>query len=118
MLSLYDFQIIILLVLFFLSYSFVLSKIKNKIEPSIPSWKLYIPIYQSYYFVKLSGVNPWTFILLFIPLINVLYLNFIWYKINCKLGYDEFNALFLSSLIMISFGLVSIWLAFKKEEKK
>lgn len=100
-----------------LSVDFILYRIIKKIDKSVKFWMVLIPFYNLFLFVRSSGTNPWLFFLLFIPILNILYLMFIWYKILKKLNMDEFDALYWSTAIMLLFGLPTIWIGLRKEKK-
>lgn len=95
---------------------FVLFKIAKKMDYKGPFWKFLIPFYSNFIFVKSTGLNPWFFLLLYVPIMGILFLMYLWYVVSLRLGRNEFGALFWSAAIMLMFGIPLVWLAFEKQE--
>ena len=112
--SISDLVMLGLLSVIILSIDFILYRIIYKIDKTVKFWEILIPFYNLWIFVRTSGNKPWSFILLFIPVLNILYLMFIWHCILRKLDYDSFSALYWSTIIMLFFGFPTIFIAFKR----
>ncbi|PWD52543.1 hypothetical protein C8046_12865 [Serinibacter arcticus] len=67
-----------------------------------PLWKAFVPFVNAYTHVKLAGFNGWLFLLLIIPVVNVVFLIIVSLRIGKafgKGGVFSFFLLFLFSLI-------------------
>jgi hypothetical protein len=38
-----------------------------------PAWAAWVPIYNSYVLTRIAGYNPWMFLLLLIPIVNIVF---------------------------------------------
>lgn len=75
-----------------------------------PKWAGFVPFYGSYVLTRVAGFNPWMFLLLLVPLVNVVFLIIISLRVGKafgKSGVFSFFLLFLLSIIgyaILAFG--------------
>jgi hypothetical protein len=75
-----------------------------------PGWAGIIPLYNTYTMVKIAGLNPWLFLLLLIPVVNVVFAIYVMIKIGEAFGKSVgWSVIFLVILsfigmLMLGFG--------------
>jgi hypothetical protein len=81
---------------------YIISIWKIFVKANMPGWKAFIPFYNFYLWVKISGNSGWILLLLIIPIINIL----IYIYINNELA-KKFRKGFL-----FGFGVTILWFIF------
>jgi uncharacterized protein DUF5684 len=51
-----------------------------------PGWAAIVPLYNSFTMFKIAGVNPWLFLLLLIPLVNIVVAIWVSLKLGAAFG--------------------------------
>lgn len=70
---------------------YVLAKKANHRHP----WLAFVPIVNSIQILQISGVNPWTVLLLLIPFVNIVFGIYMSYKFLLAFGRSGFEVLIL-----------------------
>jgi len=61
-----------------------------------PGWASLVPFYNTYVEFRMAGFNPWLFLLLLVPVVNVVLALIVSYKIGEAFGKDVlFNVLWM-----------------------
>jgi uncharacterized membrane protein len=76
-----------------------------------PGWAGIIPLYNTYTLTKISGLNPWLFLLMFIPVVNVVFAIFVMIKVgeafDKSIGWSIIFLVILSFIGMLILGFGS-----------
>ena len=65
-----------------------------------PGWASIVPIYNTYIMLKIGGKPGWWLLMLFIPIVNIIFIIWIYNMISKSFGKDEG---FTAGLILLSF---------------
>ncbi|MGC3994908.1 MAG: DUF5684 domain-containing protein [Propionicimonas sp.] len=68
-------------------------------------WAAIIPFYDVYVQFRVAGFNPWLFLLLLVPLVNVILLIVVQYRIGIAFGKSPLWSIFLM-VILPTIGLL------------
>ena len=60
-----------------------------------PGWASIIPLYNTFTLFKIAGMNPWLFLLLFIPLVNIVIAIMVALKLGAAFGKSGVWSFFL-----------------------
>ena len=66
-----------------------------------PGWAAIIPFYNSYVLMRIVGVNPWLFLLLLIPLVNVVVSIWVLLRLGGAFGKSGVWSVFLLVLLSV-----------------
>ena len=76
-----------------------------------PGWAGIIPLYNTYTLVKIAGLNPWLFLLMLIPVVNVVFAIYVMIKIGeafgKSVGWSVIFLIILSFIGMLILGFGS-----------
>lgn len=72
-----------------------------------PGWKSIIPIYNTYTFIKIAWGNGWIFLLLLVPIVNIIVGLMTVYKLSLSFGKGIGFTLGLIFLPMIFFPILA-----------
>lgn len=73
-------------------------------------WAAIIPFYDVYVTFRVAGFNPWLFLLMFIPIVNVVMALIVMYRIGINFGKSPLWSIFLLcilqpiGLLILGFG--------------
>lgn len=70
-------------------------------------WKVLIPVYNAYVWVEIAGLPWWVFLGFFIPVINVVTLVAVCYKVSQRFGHDMGYALGMIFLPFIFLPIIA-----------
>lgn len=59
---------------------------KMFVKAGEPGWAGIIPFYNTFTLVKIAGLNPWLFLLMLIPVVNVVFAIYVMIKIGEAFG--------------------------------
>ncbi|MFT4110685.1 DUF5684 domain-containing protein [Propionicimonas sp.] len=68
-------------------------------------WAAIVPFYNTYVQFRVAGFNPWLFLLLLVPLVNVVMVIFVQYRIGRAFGKSPVWSVFLM-VILPTIGLL------------
>ncbi|HQG57629.1 MAG TPA: DUF5684 domain-containing protein [Candidatus Dojkabacteria bacterium] len=57
------------------------------------TWMAWVPVLNMYYMTKISGLNPWLFLLFFVPIANIVMIILTTYKIGLRRGFESWVGL-------------------------
>jgi Family of unknown function (DUF5684) len=75
-----------------------------------PGWAGIIPLYNTWTLVKIAGLNPWLFLLMLVPVVNVVFAIYVMIKIgeafDKSIGWSIIFLVILSfiGMLMLGFG--------------
>ena len=75
-----------------------------------PGWAGIIPLYNTWTLVKIAGLNPWLFLLMLVPFVNVVFAIYVMIKIgeafDKSIGWSIIFLVILSfiGMLMLGFG--------------
>jgi hypothetical protein len=65
------------------------------------TWLAWIPILQFILLVQAAGQPSWQFLLLLVPIVNIIFLAFLMFNLPYKLGKRDINSVVLISLVLL-----------------
>ena len=71
-------------------------------------WRALIPFYNNYVLLEILGYNPWLFLILFIPIVNIVFSIFINYKLAKAFGKGILMTIGLSLLPFIFYPYLGL----------
>ncbi|MCL5038100.1 MAG: DUF5684 domain-containing protein [Chloroflexi bacterium] len=77
--------ITVLVIVTYLINCFFIMQIGRRVRCPLPGWTAFVPVVNIYYMVRMSDYPWWYFLLMFIPLVNIIVLVMIWVNILKKL---------------------------------
>jgi hypothetical protein len=72
-----------------------------------PGWAAIVPIYNAYVEFKIAGMNPWMFLLLFVPIANIVVAIIVALKLGERFGKGGAWSFFLLILIPIGYLILA-----------
>lgn len=80
-------------VLTFFLFTIVVPMWKLYVKAGQPGWKMLIPIYNVYVMTEIAGLPRWTFLGIFVPILNLIVIIIIWYHVSQRFGHGMGYAL-------------------------
>jgi hypothetical protein len=72
-----------------------------------PGWAAIVPIYNAYVEFKIAGMNPWMFLLMFVPVVNIVVAIMVALKLGERFGKGGAWSFFLLILIPIGYLILA-----------
>lgn len=100
--------IFVLIAVIYIYGSYCLARIGKKLG-DLKTWKAWVPLVNSFYIIKLAGKSYWWFILLLIPIVNIVATAIIWAEIAKKLGKSAMHwiAMVIPGVNLIDMGYLA-----------